>query len=84
MGPLRICTPAQILRSASSRKASEIRIPTVTIRIPPMVIRVQPRGVAQKEVAASMIYSAASTTGAVRSADSSAMVSLARAIGLVR
>ena len=59
-------------------------MPTTTSRIPPRVARVQPTGVAQKEVAASMSYSAARATGAVRSADSWAMVSLARAIGLVR
>ena len=47
-GPLRICTAAQILRSASSRKARLIRIPTVTSRMPPAVIRVQPSGVVQK------------------------------------
>ena len=81
LGPLRICTPAQIFRSASSRKASEIRIPTVTSRMPPAVARVQPRGVVQKSIAP---YSAAIATGAIRWADSSAMVTLARVIGLFR
>jgi hypothetical protein len=46
LGPLRICTPAQILRSARSKNANEIRMPTVTARIPPMVSTVQPTGVA--------------------------------------
>jgi hypothetical protein len=45
---LRICTPAQIFRSASSRKASEIRMPTVTRRMPPAVISSHPTGLVQK------------------------------------
>ena len=59
-------------------------MPTVTSRMPPAVIRVQPSGVVQKVFADSIGYSAAIATGAIRRADSSAMVALARAIGLLR
>src|SRR3954470_12403305 len=52
LGPLRICTPAQTLRSPQSRKASETITPMMTSRASPKVIRVQPPGVAQKEVVA--------------------------------
>ena len=84
LGPLRICTPAQILRSASSRKASDSRIQIMTARIWPTASRVQPPGVAQKLVVASMPYSAAIFSAPGTSAWHSAMVTLARAIGLVR
>src|ERR1044072_5551511 len=59
LGPLRICTPAQTLRSPQSRKASETMTPTTTRSASPGVIKVQPRGVAQKEVALVTAYSAA-------------------------
>ncbi len=49
-GPLRICTPANSLRSPQIRKAQEISRPTVTSRIWPKVSRVQPAGDVQKEV----------------------------------
>ncbi len=82
LGPLRIWTLAQILRSASRRKATATSTPTVISRTAPVVARVQPPGVVQK---LSVIgYSAASRTGAMRRALSSAMVALARAIGLFR
>src|SRR5450432_2160709 len=42
LGPLRIITPAQILRSASSRKARDSRIQITTARICSTVITVQP------------------------------------------
>src|SRR5665213_164281 len=48
LGPLRICTPAQILRSASSRKAKDNSIHTRTARICRTVTKVQPTGEAQK------------------------------------
>ena len=81
-GPLRICTPAQILRSASSRKATASSTPTLISSAAPVEASVQPRGEFQKPL--SMAYSAAIATGAIRWADSSAMVALARAIGLER
>src|SRR4051794_29439124 len=86
LGPLRICTPAQILRSAHSRKARETITPTTTNNVSPVVIRVQPPGVAQKDVEVACTgYSAATRPPrrAAARAEHSAMVTLARAIGLV-
>src|SRR6201996_9458812 len=85
LGPLRHCTAAQTLRSNSSRKATPISRTTVTSRIWPSVSRLQKSGVVNEMPPVVIVYSAA--TGADFSdaarAEHSAMVTLARAIGLV-
>src|SRR5271154_6532248 len=81
LGPLRICTPAQILRSAHSKNASEISTPTRTSRIWPSVRPNQTQGDRESEI---IVYSAAISRprAAATLAEHSAMVTLARQIGL--
>src|SRR5579872_3008148 len=81
-GPLRICTPAQILRSDQSTTTTESRTPTATATTCRRVSTVQPAGVDQNGIP----YSAAifEARAAATLAEHSAMVTLARAIGLVK
>src|SRR6185312_4441094 len=81
-GPLRICTPANSLRSPQIRKAQASSSTTVTSRIWPKVSSVQSPGVDAEIIFGD--YSAASLEAPAASAAHSAIVTLARAIGLVR
>ncbi len=85
LGPLRHCTAAQTLRSNRIRNATPTSRTTVTNRIWPSVNRLQKSGLEKAMPPVVISYSAA--TGACFSdaarAEHSAMVTLARAIGLV-
>ena len=56
LGPLRICTPAQILRSASMKKAWEMRSQTRIAAICRTVITPQPTGVAKNPEGAIRLF----------------------------